>query len=119
MSRWFTRMSLVFMFLALLTTSSGTQPTGYCQSCPQARIDDHNYIRCLDGQEAWCKDGKCGCSGPAKKQNECGGECRVSNVAGACSVGCSNGVQATCIPGKRGWIGNSQTLTEPICKCGA
>jgi len=120
MSRWIRRISLVaVVFTALLTMSSGTTPVAYCANCPEAHLSEGNFIKCLDGQQAWCKGGpKCACQGRIKKDNECAGACGVRTNWGACTIQCKKGVNASCIPGRSELSGFRQRIIEPVCSCG-
>jgi len=110
---------VVVVFVALLTASSKTAQIAYCESCPEARLSEGNFIKCLDGQNAWCKTGpSCGCNGRVKKDNQCGGACGVSTNWGACAIQCRNGIHATCKAGSVKWVGLQQVITLASCHCG-
>lgn len=113
------RILLIMTIAFFVMISSESTEIAHCANCPTARLNDSNYIQCLDGQQAWCKSGpSCGCQGPVSKTNECGGACSVHTNWGMCSIQCQKGVHATCVQGRKEWQGLQQIIIEPHCSCG-
>jgi hypothetical protein len=113
------RILLVAICLTLLVVSSGSVPNASCQDCPETHLSEGNFIKCLSGQSAHCESGpKCECRGSRKKDNQCGGACGVRTNWGACSIQCQQGTNATCVQGRKEWIGLQQILIKPRCECG-
>lgn len=118
------RLSILIVLFTFLCGSSYLTNTAAQEVCGEECTSyEICKIKCPAGYKADCSTApNCHCipGGPPPKQGEksCGGECRVSTPAGTCSIKCTSGQFAHCVPGKVELdIAGRQHVTEAKCFC--